>query len=125
MNIQNQLIEFAEKFSLKEKALDAIDKVLDAEIKARKKFGFDLLDGLKKSELIYEFCRYEFRVKSPENCLFVTRINIYSKYLYGPEYDIPVGYYEERTDLNGEFLTDLILFEVLLMHKPDNQTNLL
>lgn len=111
MNIQDQIIEFAERYSLKEKAMTSIDVVMDASIEADKEFEIDFLEGNDRSELIYEFGRYEFQIDRNDNCKVVTKINIYSKKLYGPNYDIPVGYYEEWTDLTGEHLDEFLIFD--------------
>ncbi|AFM04695.1 hypothetical protein Fleli_2322 [Bernardetia litoralis DSM 6794] len=111
MNIKDQIIELANKYSLKKKALDSIDKVMDACIEADKEVGIDFLDGQDRSELIYEFGRYEFQINKYGSCRIVTKINIYSKKLYGVNYDIPVGYYEEWTDLTGKHLDEFLIFD--------------
>lgn len=111
MSIQNQIIEFAVKHSLKEKALNSIDTVLDASIEADKEIGIDLLQGQAKSELIYEFGRFELQIDKDENCRIATTINIYSNKLYGPNFDVPVGYYIELSDLNGAHLDEYFVFD--------------
>lgn len=111
MDIQNQILEFAEKHSLKEKALASIDEVMDASIESDNEIGIDFLDGNNRADLIYEFGRFEFRVDRNDNCKIVTKINIYSKKLYGPNFDVPVGYYEEWTDLEGEHLDEFLIFD--------------
>ncbi|WP_338814859.1 hypothetical protein V9L05_06580 [Bernardetia sp. Wsw4-3y2] len=110
-DIKKQIINFANEYSLKEKALAHIDKVMDACIEADKEVGVDFLDGQDRSEFIYEFGRYEFQINKHENCRIVTKINIYSKKLYGVNYDIPVGYYEEWTDLTGKHLDEFLIFD--------------
>ncbi len=111
MNIQNQLIEFAEKLSLKEKALANVETVLDAGIESDAEFGIDFLEGQKKTDLVYQFGRYEFQVDKYDHALVVTRINIYSKKLYGPHFDVPVGYYTELTALDGEHIDEFLIFD--------------
>lgn len=111
MDIQNQILEFAEKYSLKEKALSAIDEVMDASIESDNEIGIDFLEGNDKAELIYEFGTFEFRIDGNGNCKIVTKIMIYSKKLYGQNFDIPVGYYEEWTDLEGEHLDEFLIFD--------------
>jgi hypothetical protein len=111
-NMKKQLIDFAEKHSFKKEALAAIDKVLDAHIESDKKVGIDFLCGHDKSELIYEFGRYEFQIDKDENCLIAVRINIYSKKLYGPNTDVPVGYYIELKDTTtGEHIDEFLGFD--------------
>ena len=111
MDIQNQILEFAEKHSLKEKALASIDEVMDASIESDNEIGIDFLDGNDRADLIFEFGRFEFQIDRNDNCKIVTKINIYSKKLYGPNFDVPVGYYEEWTDLQGEYLDEFLIFD--------------
>lgn len=111
MNIQNQLIEFAQKKSLKEKALASVDKIMDANIQADKERGIDFLEGQDRTELIYEFGRYEFQIDKDDNCRIATKINIYSNKLYGPSFDVTVGYYTELTDLSGEHIDEFLIFD--------------
>ncbi|WP_435262653.1 hypothetical protein [Tenacibaculum sp. nBUS_03] len=111
MDIQNQILEFAKKYSLKEKALASIDEVMDSCIESDNEIGIDFLEGNNREDLIYEFGRFEFQVDQNDNCKIVTKIKIYSKKLYGPNYDVPVGYYEEWTDLEGEHLDEFLIFD--------------
>lgn len=111
MDIQNQILEFAEKHSLKKKALSSIDEVMDASIESDNDIGIDFLDGNNRDDLIYEFGRFEFQIDGKGNCRVVTKIKIYSKKLYGPNFDVPVGYYEEWTDLEGEHLDEFLIFD--------------
>ncbi len=111
MEIQNQILEFAEKHSLKEKALASIDEVMDASIESDNEFGIDFLEGNNRADLIYEFGRFEFQVDANNDCKIVTKIKIYSKKLYGPNFDVPVWYYEEWTDLEGEHLDEFLFFD--------------
>ncbi|CAL2079144.1 conserved protein of unknown function [Tenacibaculum sp. 190524A02b] len=111
MNIQNQILEFAEKHSLKEKAFASIDIVMDASIEFDNEIGIDFLDGNDRDDLIYEFGRFEFQIDRNGNCKVVTIIKIYSKKLYGPNCDVPVGYYEEWTDLKGDHLDEFLIFD--------------
>lgn len=111
MDIQNQILEFADKHSLKEKALASINQVMDASIESDKEIGIDFLDGNNRADLIYEFGRFEFRVDGNDTCKIVTKIYIYSKKLYGPNFDVPVGYYEEWTDLEGQHLDEFLIFD--------------
>ena len=111
MDIHNQILEFAEKHSLKEKALASIDEVMDANIESDNEIGIDFLDGNNRADLIYEFGRFEFRIDGNDNCKIVTKIKIYSKKLYGPNLDVPVGYYEEWTDLEGAHLDEFLIFD--------------
>ncbi|MBB6464104.1 hypothetical protein [Flammeovirga kamogawensis] len=110
MDIQNQILEFIEKHSLKERALNSIDLVMDASIEADKENGIDFLDGHNRTDLLYEFERFEFRVNKNGYCKIITKINIYSKKLYGKGLDIPVGSYEEWTDLEGRYLNKFLAF---------------
>lgn len=111
MDIQQQIIAFAEKYALKEKVLTAVDEVMDAHIKYNNESGIDFLEGHSRTELIYEFGRFEFHVDGNGNCKVVTKIKIYYQKLYGLKVDIPVGYYEEWTDLDGEYLDDFLTFD--------------
>lgn len=110
--MKQHFIEFLEKHSFKEDALASVDKVIDAYIESDKKKGIDFLSGHEKSELIYEFGRYEFHIDKDENCIIAIRINIYSKKLFGPNLDIPVGSYIELKDTTtGEHLDEFISFD--------------
>ena len=111
MDIHNQILGFTEKHSLKEKALASIDAVLDASIESDNEIGIDFLNGNSRSDLIYEFGRFELRVDGNDNCKIVTRIKIYSKELYGANLDMSVGYYEEWTDLEGMHLDEFLVFD--------------
>jgi len=111
MSIQDQIIAFATKHSLKEKAFSSIEHELNECIESDKQIGIDFLEGNARSELIYEFGRFEFHVDEKDNCRIVTKINIYSKKMYGPNCDVPVGYYEEWTDLDGEHTDEFLVFD--------------
>jgi hypothetical protein len=111
MNIKDQLLAFAAKHSLKEKAFSSIEKELDECIASDELIGIDFLEGNDKSDLIYEFGRFEFQVDENENCIIVTKIKIYSKKLYGPNFDVPVGYYEVWTGLDGEHHDEFLTFD--------------
>lgn len=111
MNIKNQIIEFAKKHSLKEKALSSVNEVMNTSIEADKEIGIDFMEGHDRNELIYEFDRYEFQIDKKDNSRIVTRINIYSEKLCVPNYNLPVGYYEEWTDLMGEHLDEFLIFD--------------
>ena len=111
MNIQNQILEFVEKHSLNEKALAAIDEVMDASIESDNEIGIDFLEGNNRDDLFYEFGRFEFQIDRNMNCIVVTKIIIYSKKLYGPNFDVPVGFYEEWTDLDGAHLDEFLKFD--------------
>lgn len=111
MDIQSQIIEFVEKHSLKERALASIDEVMDACIEADNEIGINFLDGNERADLIYEFGRIEFQVDKGNSNRIATRINIYSKKLYGPNFDVPVGYYEEWTNLEGEHIDEFLIFD--------------
>jgi hypothetical protein len=99
MDIQNQLIEFANTHALKEKAFASIEEEMKICIESDNELGIDFLDGHEKSELIYEFGRFEFQLDKNDHCRFVTIINIYSKKLHGPNYNVPVGLTEEEIAL--------------------------
>ena len=111
MSIQDQILEFAKKYSLKEKALASIDEVMDASIESDNELGIDFLNGNDKADLIYEFGTYKFTIDQNKNCRIITRINIYSKKLYGPNFDVSVGYYEEWTDMEGVHLDEFLVFD--------------
>ena len=98
MYLKDEMAKLAEKYSLRAKAISSIEKVLDASIESDKEFGIDFLGGNKKSDLIYEFGRYELRIDKDNFCQIATKINIYTKKLYGPNFDVPVGYYTEITE---------------------------
>lgn len=108
MNIHNQLIEFAQKHGLMKKALAHIDMVMDEAIASDKENGLDLLNGHDRAELIYEFGSYLFQMD--ENCSYniITRILIYSKKLYGSNFNVPIGLYDEWTDSEGEHLDEFL-----------------
>ncbi|NME72019.1 hypothetical protein [Flammeovirga aprica] len=110
MDIKNQILEFAKKYSLKENALASIDKAIDVSIESNNEDGIDILAGNNKDELIYEFGRFGFHVDGNGNSKIITRIKIYSKKLYGSNIDVPVGYYEEWTGLDGEHLDEFLSF---------------
>ncbi len=111
MNIQNQIVEFAKKYSLREKALLSIDDVMDSCIKADQKNGIDFLKGHDRKDLIYELSNIDFRVHTNDYSRVVTRINIYSRKSYKSSHNVPVGYYEEWTDLNGNQLDEFLIFD--------------
>lgn len=111
MRIKDQVISFAKTYSLKEKAMASVDGVLDTCIKSDKDIGIDFLCGNDKSELIYEFERFEFNIDKNNNCLISTRINIYSKRYYGSNIDVPVGYYLELTDMEGQHVDEFLIFD--------------
>lgn len=116
MSIQDQIIAFAAKHSLKEKAFSSIEQELNKHIESDKQIGVDFLEGNKRSELIYEFGRFEFHVDDKDNCSIVTKINIYSKKMFGKNLDIPIGYYEEWTDLDGEHTDEFLVFDWTLVN---------
>ncbi len=111
MSIPEEILPFAARHQLKETALDTIDEALDASIEEDKAVGIDFLEGHDKDELVYEFNRYEFRVDKNNYSKVVTRVNIYSNKLDRSHYDIPVGYYETWTDLDGQPLDDFLIFD--------------
>ena len=111
MTFKNKMIELAEKYSLKEKALSSVEEVIDAGIESDEELGIDFLEGNKKSDLIYEFGRYELRIDKDDNCLIATKINIYSKKLYSSNFDVPVGFYTEIADLNGQHIDEFLTFD--------------
>ncbi|CAM1369949.1 hypothetical protein [Tenacibaculum xiamenense] len=111
MTIQNQLLQFAEKHFLKEKALKFVHDELDACIEFDKELGIDFLEGNKKTDLIFEFGRYEFQIDKDNHPIIATKINIYSKKLYGPDCDVPIGHYTELTNLNGENLDQFLFLD--------------
>ncbi|MDC1161880.1 hypothetical protein OAT18_00405 [Tenacibaculum sp.] len=111
MFLKNKLIEFAKKYSLKEKALTSVNGIIDLSIESDKKIGIDFLEGNNKIDLIYEFGKFEFQVDKDDYCRVVTQINIYSKKLYGPNFNVPVGFYEEFTDLEGNHLDEFLTFD--------------
>ncbi|UII26527.1 hypothetical protein LVD15_25060 [Fulvivirga maritima] len=116
MNIQNQLISLADKYSLKKKALDSIDEVINAHVESDNVVGIDYLEGNNRSDLIYEFDRYELQLELNGISRISTKINIYSKKLYGKNIDLPVGCYEAWTDLEGQDLDDFLTFDWSLVN---------
>ena len=52
MDIQNQIIEFAENHCLKEKALSAIDEVMEASIESEKLDRYRINERIKNEKLI-------------------------------------------------------------------------
>ncbi len=112
MNIKNQIIELAERHKLRERALKGIDIVLNASIESDIKDGIDFLEGIDRNDLIYEFDRYEFHVESNENFRIVTRINIYTRKLYGPNFNIPIGHYDEYSSVEGEYIDDFLTLDL-------------
>jgi hypothetical protein len=111
MNIENKILEIAKRFELREKALSSINDVIDASIEADLEQGIDFLDGQNRADLIYDFCRFEFHIDSNGNQMIATRINIYSKKLYRPNYDVPIGYYIELRGMNGEHIDEFLKFD--------------
>ncbi|CAM1348766.1 hypothetical protein [Tenacibaculum halocynthiae] len=111
MDIKNQFILIVEKYSLKKKALESVKGEIDACIEFDKELGVDFLDGHDKADLIYEFGRYEFQIDKDNTPLIATKINIYSKKLYGPDCDVPIGHYTELTDLNGEHRDEFLFLD--------------
>ena len=108
MNLQNQLIEFAELHGLKEKALSAVENELDACIASDKEIGLDFMEGHERDELIYKFGSYNLETNHLDHCHVITRINIYTKNLYGPNFDVPIGYYREVTDMEGNHMDEYL-----------------
>ncbi len=111
MKIQNQVVEFAKKYSLREKALASIDDVMDSCIEADRQNGIDFLKGNNREDLIYELSNIDFKVHTNDYSRIVTRINIYSRKSYKSSHNVPVGYYEEWTDLNGNHLDEFLIFD--------------
>lgn len=111
MNLQNQLIEFAELHGLKEKALSAVENELEACIASDKEIGLDFMEGHERDELIYKFGSYNLETNHLDHCYVITKINIYTKNLYGPNFDVPVGYYREVTDAEGNHIDEYLNFD--------------
>ena len=111
MTIEKQILELAKKFGLREKALSSIDNMIDASIESDLEQGIDFLDGHDRADLIYEFGRFELHVDLSGSPLIVTRINIYSKKLYGLNFDVPIGYYIEQSSLTGEHIDEFLKFD--------------
>ncbi|UII22320.1 hypothetical protein [Fulvivirga ligni] len=111
MKIHEELIELATRYSLKEKALAMVVKVLDSSIEADKELGIDFLEGNNKEDLTFEFGRFEFRIDKGNHCKLVTIIDIYSAKIDRSNYDLPVGYYEVWTDMDGEPLDHFLIFD--------------
>lgn len=103
MDIQNQILEFAEKHSLKEKALASIDEVMDASIESDNEIGIDFLDGNDRADLIFEFGRFEFQIDRNDNCKIVTKINIYSK-----NFTVQISMFLLGTMKNGQIYRESI-----------------
>lgn len=111
MSIENQILGLTKRFGLKDKALSSIDDVIDASIESDLEQGIDFLEGHDRADLIFEFGRFELHVDLSGNPLIATRINIYSKKLYGPNFDVPVGYYIEQSSLTGEHIDEFLKFD--------------
>ena len=108
MNLQNQLIELAEKFNLKEQALKYATQAIDSCIEEDKGIGIDSLEGNKKSDLIFEFGSIQLVVDKTDQPILKTVVKIYSKKFYDPDCDVPIGHYTELTSLNGEHLDEFL-----------------
>lgn len=107
MNIEKELLEFVRKYDLKSKAFKNVEQVLDNCISS----DINYLKGHDRGELIFECGNVEFQNDKYGRSRIVTKINIYSRRLYGDNFDLPVGCYEEWTSLKGEHLDEFISFD--------------
>lgn len=111
IEIKNKILHIANKYNLKERAINSIDNIIDIAIKEDLEVGVDFLEGNNRNELIYKFGRFDFQINEKGDSKIGTRINIYSKRLYGPNFDCPVGYYIEYSNIEGELLDEFINFD--------------
>lgn len=111
MKIKDELLQVAEKFNLKSRALNVVDEIIDLSIASDLEKGIDFLKGNLKSDLIYEFGAYEFHLDENDYFRIIIKINIYSKKLYGANFDCPVGYYYEHSSFKGEHIDKYLEFD--------------
>ena len=111
MELNTRLLELTNKYKLKEEALNTVETVLDSCIESDLELGIDCLEGNKRSDLIFEFGRFEYHLLDSGHERIVTKIYIYSKHLYGPHFDCPVGTYKTYTSLSGELMDDFLIFD--------------